>query len=193
MRPVRNSRSGQGAALVGWLFADLLLALAMVFLVANASGVVVATIPTPTPTLTPLPPTPTLPPCLQSDSHLITLNFDYQLLLKKDSTTINTIEAFIKNPNNWKPAIPDIANRQSGLVLIYVGAPNNGQEDQTTDAVFGQIQGIVAQLGKGDFLFQRTAYHGILLLTNAPYGEALMEVYLFGVNGVCPTPTPLSG
>jgi hypothetical protein len=191
MRPIRNQRGSQGAALVGWLFADLLLALAMVFLVANASGIVVAIKPTPVPTNTPLPPTPTLPPCLQSDSHIITLNFAYQSLLNGDATTIGAIKQSIENANDWTPPIPDIATRQSGLVLIYVGAPNNGQEDATTDAVFTHIQAIVAQLGKQNFLFQRTAYHGILLLTSAPYGEVRMETYLFGINGFCPTATAL--
>jgi hypothetical protein len=48
MRPERrNRRTTAGAALVGWLFADLLLALAMIFLVANASGIVLARVPRP--------------------------------------------------------------------------------------------------------------------------------------------------
>ena len=48
-----------GAA--GWLFADLLLALAVIFLVANSVGQV--TVPTPTPTIF-MPPTPTSTPTI---------------------------------------------------------------------------------------------------------------------------------
>jgi hypothetical protein len=67
MNPFRRGREGRNVALVGWLFADLLLALAMIFLVANATAKVTAIAPTPTPAPTAIPtatPTPMPPPSI---------------------------------------------------------------------------------------------------------------------------------
>ncbi len=51
---MREPRVRDTVLLSGWLFADLLLALAIIFL-ANTGGIQLKPIPTPTPTVTPTP------------------------------------------------------------------------------------------------------------------------------------------
>ncbi len=197
MRPERrNRRTAAGAALVGWLFADLLLALAMIFLVANASGIVLARVPTPTPTLVPTPttkPTPIPPPCLETDSHTIVLNYDYNGLLQGDSQTIANIKSQFTNPTYDKGSTPiiNLTARKSGLVIPYVGAPQPS-DPTIRNGIYNGLVTIMQDLGKNQhFLFQQTAYHAMLQYIGAPYGETLIEIYLFSPNGICPPATPL--
>ncbi len=73
---------------VGWLFADLLLALAVIFLVANASGSIaksVRPIMTPTPTLAPTPVPP--PPPSTKNYFAFPIKFDDFALESGDGST----------------------------------------------------------------------------------------------------------
>jgi hypothetical protein len=194
MNVFRRMRRAAVPALVGWLFADLLLALAMIFLVANASGQIVSIPPTPTATVPP--PTPTIPPppCLEKSSYFIDVTVhDLNGLLSDTSSAQTDIENQLRSPvfASGSPTISDLSNRQAGLTLIYVGAPAVGGNG-TNDQVFEHIKTVLQLLGQQGYLFTRTAYHGELLLLGSQYTTVQIEIYLFGkytVQGTCVAPT----
>src|SRR5260370_29567810 len=101
----------------GWLFADLLLALMVIFLAAQPPfPKVLPKTPTPTPTVTP---TPTLEPRLDFTYHRFTMNnVDYNGILSNNSSAVRTVEQFINGQTTLR-------NRNAGLVIVYDGAPSD--------------------------------------------------------------------
>ena len=191
MNVFHRMRRAAVPALVGWLFADLLLALAMIFLVANASGEIIPIPPTPAPTF-PLP-TPTIPPppCLVDTPYYITITIkDVQGLLDNNANAVADIVAQLRQPKAVpdSAALPNLSNRQAGLTLIYVGAPDGGG-DSTSDAIFNALKRVSQTLGQQQgYLFQRTAYNGELVLSRGSYSIAQVQIYLFGTyqrDGTC--------
>src|SRR5271169_5669185 len=98
----REELKGPFIASSGWLFADLLLALAMLFLVANT--VVVPLKPTPIPKPTPTKsidevttPSPTPLPRLETQSHVLILHVDYVGLLKNSPGAIADVERQVRS------------------------------------------------------------------------------------------------
>src|SRR5438876_12431253 len=110
--------SGEGAKssftfAIGWLFADLLLGLFMVFLVANT----VATRPPPSPlpptqTVNHMTPTPTRLPRLELTYYQFSLNVNPDGLLNDEQGAINAVIRQIKEQSFLK-------GRRVGLVIIY--------------------------------------------------------------------------
>jgi len=117
-----------GAA--GWLFADLLLALAMLFLVANSVGTYPKPRPTPTPTLYVAPtPTPTPPPLICG----IDQKPDYSQVF----TTADPFGLSAKNggaeqvfANQVLGTLGPNASRTAGLVQVYGGSFNGNFDVQ---------------------------------------------------------------
>lgn len=117
-----------GAA--GWLFADLLLALAMLFLVANSVGTYPKPKPTPTPTLYVAPtPTPTAPPLIcgidqkPDFSRVFTTSNPYGLSAHSGSAEQDFA-------NQVLAALGSSANRAAGLVQVYGGSFNGNFDVQ---------------------------------------------------------------
>jgi hypothetical protein len=121
------------------------------------------------------------------------LTYDYFGLIHGDAGTIASVRQQFMNPTYTSDSTPitDITRQKSGLVIPYVGAPQNS--DQTTrNEIYNELVAIMQDLGKNsNFLFQRTAYHAMLQLDGAPYGVTLIEIYLFSPDGICPPATPL--
>ncbi len=120
----------------GWLFADLLLALTILFLVANTfvqipppppvCGLPPATpIPgciTPTPTATPTPtPTP-VPPPLNLQPIIVSVTVNHQLLLSGDTGELNRLRTYMET-------YPGLPGRSAGLVLDFAGAPQDSDNN----------------------------------------------------------------
>lgn len=166
--------------MTGWLFADLLLALAMIFLVANS----VAHIPPPpsAPTPTPLP-TATPAPLSVLDLHFIEVplkQVDYAKLHQKDSGTIEAIERQII-------ANPKLEGKCAGLVLTFGGSAgdSNGVGTQAATDVNNNV---LSRLGVIDYTEYRTftvAVSRPFFAPTQPVGQILLDVYVFKTADAC--------
>ncbi len=162
MRRRRSSRWGI-FPIAGWLFTDLLLALAVIFLVASASGT---------------PPKPPPLPCLELSPQSLPFNVDAQALLHDDPGAINSVQQQMRT-------FPPIQGRRAGLVITYTGT-GNPYDIETANAVGEKINEALAKLGQKGFVFVGTSYHDPLLLLGEDLSKVRMEIYLFALPGQCP-------
>ena len=170
----------------GWLFADLLLALTILFLVANTFGqrpppppvcktppaqpTTACVTPTPTATLTPTP-TPQPPP-LNLQYHPVTLtDVDYVRLQNGDQGEISHLEDEVRQ-------YPGLAGRQAGLVITFGGSSGTGNQDFGTGVAEAFDHDVLKALGMQGFVFLNTVYREFHDL-NAPPSTIEADVYLF--------------
>lgn len=155
----------------GWLFADLLLALAMIFLVANSVGhVQQPTPPTPTPTLTPSPtPVPKLP-VLDLNYIKVTVRVDYAALHSGNRAAIQDVERQVRN-------VSGLSGRRAGLVLTFGGSAgdSNGLGLQAAKDVDARV---LQDLGRQGFVFGGTVYREFFA-TDKPVGTVELDIYVF--------------
>lgn len=158
---------------VGWLFADLLLALAMIFLLANTVGSSnkPKLKPTPTPTRVLPTPTPTPLPRLELKFHEFTINVDPNGLLNNSQSATVSVEQQVK-------AQAILRGRNVGLVIAYGGAPGDSQIGQA-QAIAGKVYGILKFLGKQGFAFTRSSYYNTLYDLGGSPNIVTIDVYLF--------------
>lgn len=183
-QPDRRFRMSDTTLLAGWLFADLLLALAVIFLSAYTVGVKPKAIATPVPTVTivptlspsPIPtfvtPTPTPLPRLELDPHRVTLPIDPNGLLNNSPAAINQLKQEVR-------ALVLLRGRSVGLVIAYGGAPtvnDIGRAQQIATNVMNVLQ----SLGSGGFAPLATAkyYDPLYNLYNTDT-VATLDLYLF--------------
>jgi hypothetical protein len=165
----RDGKSNQllfGAA--GWLFADLLLALAMLFLVANSVAHVTLT-PIPTPTMQPPTPTPT-PVEIELKPIYVTLTVNPYGVAGNDPGAV-------QNAQQQVLADPHLAGRRVALVITYGGgaAPTPyGFAVQVAQAVNAYVLKPLTQHN-----FSNAAYHDPLVQLGTPSYVVLLEIYLF--------------
>src|SRR5947208_2448124 len=117
-QPKGKPRMHDTVMLSGWLFADLLLALTIIFLSANTGGVKPKPTPTPIPTSIPTPtptPTPTPAPSLDFTYQTITLdNIDYTGLLSDSQQVKDDLKQRIRGYSF-------LQGRSVGLAIAYGG------------------------------------------------------------------------
>ena len=172
--PRRSSRIGVGPNLfgaTGWLFADLFIALAMAFLVANTVGNVpppsARLVPTPTPTLSP---TPVPPQALDLKPISITLYVNASALLADNPQEIANIERQVR-------AVPQLSGRSAGLVLAFGGA--SGASPALGRQVAEKVDNdVLHALGAQGFVFQNTVYREFFNLDEPP-SIVSIDVYVF--------------
>jgi hypothetical protein len=175
-QPERRFRPRDTVLLSGWLFADLLLALAVIFLSANTVGVkpkVIATpipTPTPTPTLAPTP-SPTPLPRLELHKHTIVVSIDANGLLNNSPDAINSLKQEMR-------AQSILRGRSVGLVIAYGGASDDSQIGKA-QAVAVKVMSVLMSLGSGGFAFSRASYYDPLYLLGGDINTAVIDVYLF--------------
>jgi len=156
-----------GAA--GWLFADLLLAIAMLFLVANSvAHVTPPPTPTPTPTLTPK---PTPLPVLDLKPVVITItNVNYAALHAGDPATIADIERQIK-------ANKALQGRRAGLELTF-GGSGGGQASGGLQAARDMDVLVLPGLANQGFVFRGCVYREFFAI-DKPIGTLELDIYVF--------------
>lgn len=165
MRLRSQTHSRDIVSLAGWLFADLLLALTMLFLI---SGVTVTPIakakvaPTPTP--------PVLPR-LELRHLRITLNIDANGILQRDTRASDSVEQQLR-------AQSVLNNRSAGLVIAYGGAPDSGQIN-TALSIASNVYTILQALGKQGYIFSRSSYYDPLFLLGGSESQVTLDIYLF--------------
>lgn len=159
----------------GWLFADLLLALALVFLLATTVGNKIPN-PTPTPTVHPTPkPTSTKPkkqqPVLQLDPVSITFTIADPTGLADGSPAAI---AAVRNTILQKTS--GIKKRSAGIVLLF-GGNQYGTEYQIDDGVESALKSLSST---GSVFHQETRYRSFLNIGDAD--QFSMDVYLFATS-----------
>jgi len=156
--------------LSGWLFADLLLALAVIFLSANTVGVKPRVIPTSIPTPTARP-SPTPLPRLELSRYRITLTIDSNGLLNGSPSAINDLKQKIRGQ-----AV--LRGRTAGLVIVYGGAPDVTQVTRA-QTVVTKVISVLVSLGNEGFVFTRTSYYDPLYILNGDANTTVIDIYLF--------------
>jgi len=133
----------------GWLFADLMLAIAMAFLVATTVGTTSPPKPpAPSPSASKSPTVKKPQPALDLKYVTINLKIDPAGLLSGSSSAISSIRRQVRG---W----PGLNSRRAGLVLLFGGDPQDNpasyKQAQNLDmAVWKILQG----LGQENFVFQ---------------------------------------
>jgi hypothetical protein len=157
---------------IGWLFADLMFALAIAFLVATTIGQPPPSPPPPPPTPTPSPsPSHTaIPqPVLELKPLAINVTVDYLGLLSGNPGAAAALERRVRS-------VTALYGRRAGLVLTFGGANdgNNGQAIQ----IAKKVDDALKVLGQQRFVFSGTVYRPFLSL-NTPPSYVTIDVYLF--------------
>jgi len=147
MKPMRRSfrRTNRDQMLlpIGWLFADLLLMLAMLFLVANTGYIPALQISKPTPIVKPIPPTPT-PTLVSLDLNPIEFNLtniDYKTLLSSHP------QSAIAAIQNQVKVQKQLWGRRAALVLAF-GVATNVTQIGTANQISGAVYNALRELGR---------------------------------------------
>lgn len=171
----RHRRSGQRSlfSIAGWLFADLLLALAVIFISANTIGakppVLARLTPTPVPTATPV---PIATPVLELRYLRLSLPVDPDGLLAGKPAATKQLKDEVKHQSK-------LQGRSAGLVIVYGGAPTVGMIPRAED-IARKVMSVLRSLGRDDqFVFFQTSYYDPLYLFGGPDTTAVIDVYLF--------------
>lgn len=174
-----SRRRNQPTLLVGWLFADLLLALAVLFLIANTTGVAAKPKPPPTPTpIVTRAPTPTPTPSgLLLDPQRVRLTL----------TTNNPAGLSQGDPQAMQDLATEIRaqmtrlglqRRQAGLAIAYGGAPDPSGIHRAQQ-IAATVYTVLANLGHQRFVFCHTLpYDELYVLQNDPTTIAI-DIYMF--------------
>lgn len=170
--PNRRFQMRDTMLLSGWLFADLLLALFVIFLAANTTGFKVGPIATPVPTVRPTPtPTPQPPLRLELSKHHLRLAIDPAGLLGDSPAARQALEQEVQ-------AQTFLQNRTVGLVIAYGNAADPTQI-RTAQAIAQKVMNVLQVLGQQRFAFALASYYDPLYsLYNDPNFTEI-DLYLF--------------
>ena len=153
-------------SIAGWLFADMLLAMMMIFIVASTTSVTIL----PKKQLTPTPISRTLPR-LELKFHRFTVNVDPNGLLNDSSSTIAAVRNQVRSQAFLK-------GRSVGLVVVYGGAPNDAYIS-TALTIAEKVYNILLTLGKQRFAFSRASVYDPLYIFGGSQAIVTIDVFLF--------------
>lgn len=175
MRPYNKRTLRDMTILGGWLFADLLVALMVIFLAAQPAFPKI--IPgTPTPGVTPTvftTPTPTPEPRLDFNFHRIRSdNVDYAGILANKPSAVQALEQFINSQ-----AL--LHNRSVGLALVYDGAPTDADIGDAQTIAQAVIDNVLKVMGRRGGTFQRASYYTPIYLFGPGHNTVVIDIYLF--------------
>jgi hypothetical protein len=163
----------------GWLFADLLLALALAFLLATTFAApppkpaAVTKPPHPTASVSPTPkPSPTPTPTGQPEPALDFKYVTVPLYINPYDISASTIQGTIMND-------PQLKGRRAGLVMLFAGGqdPNQSQWGEIDNQVWSILQGMDSETPLFRVAVSRQFWNGVL-----PLSEVKLNVYLFKLN-----------
>lgn len=159
---------------IGWLFADLMFALAMAFLVATTVGqpprpdAVAHASTAPSRSRSPAP-TRSPEPVLELNPVEITLTVDPRGLLTGNASAKAALARAIRRDSR-------LSGRRAGLVLTFGGALNGSQGQAI--AIANQADNVLRGLGAQGYVFRGTVYRPFLALNASP-SALKVDVYLF--------------
>src|SRR5258708_3404382 len=154
-RLFREDQTGSFILSAGWIFADMLLAVAMLFLVAGTVSIPKPPIPaTPTPTPTAgITATPNLRVLERNYCRIILSLDDLPSFMNNLSSAINQLEPKIIQQKFLQGRHVDIA--------IAFGGASDGNEDRGAQ-VAGQVYSVLKDLGNKGTVFKGTSYYDSL-------------------------------
>ena len=155
----------------GWLFADLLLALTIIFIAASAIGKPASTTKahlfvTPTPTVMPTPtptPVPTQAPQVL-DRHALTFTLDIDPLQLNQPNTVAQVQDQVNQQLNKS----NNTNRKVGFVITLAGGALGDNHAQSLNSILNSMPN-----------FQNTVFKNYHDLGN-PDSEFDLEIYFLG-------------
>ncbi len=175
-RMEHKSRQSRNTILLsGWLFADLLLGLAVIFLVADHSIFKEPPKITPTAQITPTPTvTPTPIPHLETAYVPIELTADTDGIDNNSADAINNLKDQIRGRNELK-------GRSVGLAIVYTGSPTTSDDDISRAQRISQkvMDNVLKSLASEGPVFQRAAYYDPLFYLHKDKNLVLFHFYLF--------------
>lgn len=155
----------------GWLFADLLLALAMLFLVANTISLPKPPRVTTHTTKAKATSTPLVPLRLEQGYHRFSITIDPNRILNNDTGEINSVIQQVK-------AQTFLHNRSAGLIIVYGGAPTTNDIGTAMD-IANTIYSILINLGKHNATFARVSKYDPLYLLGGDPTIVKLDIFLF--------------
>lgn len=167
-RNLKEDIRGSFSMSAGWLFADLLLVLAMLFLAANTMGIhppppVVHATPTPTPS-----PTPKILAQLEQQYQEFTIHVNTTALLNGDKNAASSVMQQISSN------VP--AGRSVGLIMVYGTDPACGVRAKEVSA---KVYTLVKQLGQSDAAFNKVAEYHTLCNPQSDVNAITIDIFLF--------------
>jgi hypothetical protein len=150
-------------ALTGWLFADLFLAMTMIFLVASAVGT--------------YSPNNKIPRLIGMDKMPVTVSFsiDVNAILNKDSTAVIQVQSQVRNQLN--DYLSEHTNGKAAFVLTFGGGADDGID--TTEA--HNVNAILQEMGKQQhYVFDRddTVYKDYID-RSASAGNITIDIFFY--------------
>ena len=174
-RRVREELKGTFIASAGWLFADMLLVLTMLFLASTSfvqpkpPSTPTPAIVTPDPTITTVTPTPA--PHLEQKYHRFKIQVDSNGLLQNNSNATNAVMQQVT-------AQPFLQGRQAGLIIAYGGASDDSQIGRAED-IANKIYDILQNLGKHNTTFANVVRYDPLYLLGGDPNVVTIDILLF--------------
>lgn len=169
-RTTKADLRGSFSMSAGWLFADLLLVLAMLFLAANTMG-----IHPPPPPPTPTPVVHVTPPSKQR-----VLEHTYCEILIDDSNSAKFSSDLNFAEQIFEPQImakaPYLNGRQVGLAIASGGTDANNTALGTNLATM--TYRVLQDMGNKGSIFKVTSYYGALFSLGAPSRKITLDIYL---------------
>ncbi|HET8841644.1 MAG TPA: hypothetical protein VFN35_09265 [Ktedonobacteraceae bacterium] len=152
----------------GWLFADLLLVLAMLFLAANTMGIhpppVVAATPVVTPTQVALPP-------LEQTYHRFVIRVDAQQFLDGKQRAVDSVRQQITGQ-------AFLHKRNAGLVVAFGSAHDNCVGEHAYD-IARKVYVLVRQIGQSNAAFSKTVNYEPLCNLRDDINTITVDIFLF--------------
>lgn len=155
----------------GWLFADLLLVLAMLFLAANTMGI--------HPPPPPARPTPTPTPQkvlaqLEQTYHEFVVHVNRADFLANKAAAIDTVKEQISSQAFLK-------GRSAGLMIAY-GTASSNCNNENAYGVAQKVYSLVHQLGKSDPIFSKVVDYTPLCNIRDDINQITIDIFLFAQN-----------
>jgi len=110
----------------------------------------------------------TPPPALKLHPVHVYLQVDPQGLLSRSPRAMASVRSQVLR-------VPDLASRRAGLVLLFGG---DSQGEALAYSLDRRVSTVLSDLGKGNFVFQKTVYRNFLQVGGPPTVVQL-DIYLF--------------
>jgi hypothetical protein len=151
----------------GWLLADLVLVLAMLFLAINTAGAHPSSSLAGSPTIT------RAPLHLEQKFHHFTVKVNRASFLKNDAKAVASVKQQISSQ-------PFLQGRSVGLVIAY-GAATTLANCQSEGAytVATKTYNLIQQLAKSDPVFSNAAYYDSSCKARTDVNQIIIDIYLF--------------
>lgn len=165
-----ESIRGSFSMSAGWLFADLLLVLAMLFLAANTMGIHP---PPPPAQITPTPTPQKVQAQLEQGYRRFVVHVDKTAFLKNDSHAINSVKQQIAGQSF-------LQGRSVGLIVAYgTVSPDDSSGCQSAYTVAGKVYDLVRQLGQNNPTFSKVVDYSPLCNVRADVNQITIDIFLF--------------